>query len=44
MVPALFLFASLVNDVRGLIAGHDFAGAERGSTPQVTQDSQFGEN
>jgi len=29
MVPALFLFASLVNDVRGLIAGHDFAGAER---------------
>jgi len=29
MAPALFLFASLVNDVRGLIAGHDFAGAER---------------
>jgi thiol-disulfide isomerase/thioredoxin len=29
MVPALFLFASLVSDVRGLIAQHDFAGAER---------------
>jgi thiol-disulfide isomerase/thioredoxin len=30
MVPALFFFfASLVNDVRGLIAQHDFAGAER---------------
>jgi len=29
MVPALFFFASLVNDVRGLIAEHDFAGAER---------------
>jgi thiol-disulfide isomerase/thioredoxin len=29
MVPALFLFASLVNDVRGLIDRHDFAGAER---------------
>src|SRR5271157_775328 len=30
MVAALFfLFASLVNDVRGLIARHDFAGAER---------------
>jgi thiol-disulfide isomerase/thioredoxin len=29
MVPALFFFASLVNDVRGLIARHDFAGAER---------------
>ena len=44
MVPALFLFASLVNDVRGLIAGHDFAGAERtvrayraqtGGTPEL---------
>jgi hypothetical protein len=29
MVPALFFFASLVNDVRGLIARQDFAGAER---------------
>src|ERR1035437_6067912 len=29
MVPALFFFASLVNDVRGLIAQRDFAGAER---------------
>ena len=29
MVPALLFFASLVNDVRGLIAQHDFAGAER---------------
>jgi thiol-disulfide isomerase/thioredoxin len=29
MVPALFFFASLVNDVRGLVAQHDFAGAER---------------
>jgi len=29
MVPALFFFASLVNDVRGLIAQHDFTGAER---------------
>jgi thiol-disulfide isomerase/thioredoxin len=29
MVPALFLFASLVNDVRSLIDRHDFAGAER---------------
>jgi thiol-disulfide isomerase/thioredoxin len=29
MVPALFFFASLVNDVRGLIDRHDFAGAER---------------
>ena len=29
MVPALFFFASLVNDVLGLIAQHDFAGAER---------------
>jgi thiol-disulfide isomerase/thioredoxin len=29
MLPALFFFASLVNDVRGLIAQHDFAGAER---------------
>jgi thiol-disulfide isomerase/thioredoxin len=29
MVAALFFFASLVNDVRGLIDRHDFAGAER---------------
>jgi thiol-disulfide isomerase/thioredoxin len=29
VVPALFFFASLVNDVLGLIAQHDFAGAER---------------
>jgi thiol-disulfide isomerase/thioredoxin len=29
MVPALFFFASLVNDVRGFIDRHDFAGAER---------------
>ena len=29
MVPALFFFASLVNDVRGLVARHDLAGAER---------------
>ena len=29
MVPALFFFASLVTDVRGLIGRHDFAGAER---------------
>jgi len=29
MVPALFFFVSLVNDVRGLIAQHDFACAER---------------
>jgi thiol-disulfide isomerase/thioredoxin len=29
MVPALFFFASLVNDVRGLIGRNDFAGAER---------------
>jgi thiol-disulfide isomerase/thioredoxin len=29
MVPALFLLVSLVNDVRGLISRHDFAGAER---------------
>jgi thiol-disulfide isomerase/thioredoxin len=29
MAPALFFFASLVNDVRGLIGRHDFAGAER---------------
>jgi thiol-disulfide isomerase/thioredoxin len=28
-VPALFFFASLVNDVRGLIGRNDFAGAER---------------
>jgi thiol-disulfide isomerase/thioredoxin len=29
MAPALFFFVSLVNDVRGLIAQHDFAAAER---------------
>jgi hypothetical protein len=29
MVPALFVFAFLVTDVRGLIDRHDFAGAER---------------
>jgi thiol-disulfide isomerase/thioredoxin len=29
MVLALLFFASLVNDVRGLVAQHDFAGAER---------------
>ena len=29
MLPALFLFASLVTGVRGLIDRHDFAGAER---------------
>jgi len=29
MVPALFLYLTLVNDVRGLIAHHDLAGAER---------------
>jgi len=29
VVVALFFFASLVNDVRGLVARHDFAGAER---------------
>ena len=28
MIPALFLFASLVNDVRGLIARNDLSGAE----------------
>jgi thiol-disulfide isomerase/thioredoxin len=44
MLPALFFFASLVNDVRGLIDRHDFAGAERvvrtyraqaGGTPEL---------
>jgi thiol-disulfide isomerase/thioredoxin len=44
MLPALLLFASLVNDVRMLIARHDFAGAERvvqtyraqaGATPEL---------
>jgi thiol-disulfide isomerase/thioredoxin len=29
VVVALFFFASLVNDVRGLVARHDFAAAER---------------
>src|ERR1035438_8884702 len=29
MVPALFLFASVVNDVRTLVAAHDFAAADR---------------
>jgi thiol-disulfide isomerase/thioredoxin len=44
MVPALLLYASLVNDVRELIARHDMAAAERqiraveqrsGATPEV---------
>lgn len=44
MVPALFLFASVVNDVRSLIAAHDFAAADRevreyqvhlGATPEL---------
>ena len=44
MLPAFFLFASLVNDVRGLIAHHDLAAAERitrqyqsqvGATPEL---------
>jgi thiol-disulfide isomerase/thioredoxin len=44
MLPALFLFASLVNDVRSLIAAHDFAAADRevrayqkqqGATPEL---------
>jgi len=44
MVPALFFFVSLVNVVLGLIAQHDFAGAERavrayraqaGATPEL---------
>jgi thiol-disulfide isomerase/thioredoxin len=29
MLPALFLYASLVNDVRSLLARHDFAAAEQ---------------
>jgi thiol-disulfide isomerase/thioredoxin len=44
MVPALFLFASVVNDVRALVAAHDFAAADRevrayqtrqGATPEL---------
>src|ERR1017187_3417910 len=44
MVPALFLFASLVSDVRALVAAHDFAAADRevrdyqarqGATPEL---------
>src|ERR1022692_1427940 len=44
MLPALFLFVSLVNDVRSLVAAHDFAAADRevrdyqarhGSTPEL---------
>src|ERR1017187_5988696 len=44
MVPALFLFASVINDVRALIAAHDFAAADhavrayqaqQGATPEL---------
>src|ERR1019366_8312903 len=44
MVPAFFLFASVVNDVRTLVAAHDFAAADRevrdyqarqGATPEL---------
>ena len=44
MIPTLFFYASLVNDVRTLIANHDLAAAERqvraaesrgGVTPEV---------
>ncbi|MGD0872466.1 MAG: TlpA disulfide reductase family protein [Bryobacteraceae bacterium] len=44
MVPALFLFASVVNDVRALVAAHDFAAADhavrvyqarQGATPEL---------
>ena len=44
MVPALFLFASIVNDVRALVAAHDFAPADhavrayqarQGATPEL---------
>ena len=37
MAPALFFFASLVNDVRGLIARHDFAAAERAARTYQAQ-------
>ena len=37
MVPALFFFVSLVNDVRGLIARHDFAAAERAARTYQAQ-------
>jgi thiol-disulfide isomerase/thioredoxin len=37
MVPALFFVASLVNDVRGLIAQHDFAAAERAARTYQAQ-------
>src|ERR1035438_2221598 len=33
MVPAFFLFASVVNDVRTLVAAHDFAAADREVRP-----------
>ena len=50
MVPALFLFASLVNDVRTLLAHHDFATADRvvrtyeaqaGATPEAAAALSF---
>jgi thiol-disulfide isomerase/thioredoxin len=37
MVPALLFFVSLVNDVRGLIARHDFAAAERAARTYQAQ-------
>ncbi len=45
MVPALFLYAALVDNVRGLIAQHNFDAAERqaraaeahGATPEVAE-------
>jgi thiol-disulfide isomerase/thioredoxin len=37
MAPALFFFASLVSDVRGLIARHDFAAAERAARTYQAQ-------
>ena len=45
MVPALFLYAALVDNVRGLIAQHNFDAAERyaraaetrGVTPEVAE-------
>jgi len=39
---ALFLFASLVNDVRGLIAQHDFTGAERAVRAIGIEPAHFG--
>ena len=50
MFPALFLFASLVNDIRALIDRHDLAAAERkirtfeqrsGATPEVAAAMSF---